>query len=539
MKNIILILCVFWSALEAGAGLNYLNSLRQKSGLSAFSSDSHLVRAAQNHSNYMHNNRKYGHSESSSYAGFTGISPAPRAIYAGYTSRYVGENISYGTATEKGSVDNLLSAIYHRFGFLNPVYDAIGIGINGTTYTYDMGNSTLNQLCQGPSFSGVGSYYRGACADTAKKIEATAYQNAKLTLKQKAPDIILWPAANVGDIPPVFYGENPDPLPYSGVTGYPISAQFNDSKFNKNIIVDSFVLKDTSGNIHEDLIVMDKSNDPNQRFSEYQFALFPRNRLEWGSVYCSELSYSYNNSRKKLKWCFSTRSLSSEVDRFYRIKDQSVANLSVISGKTYAIYIVPNNTNDTLGGASYNYTANRPEFSRIDRNTIKVKVSGSVGKYVNFTFGNGQKIKLTISTKDTASSPKKEVCQAGAYGQSGIVRVNLGSNTAQNNTGSTYTYSTEGNNDAATYAQSKDTDRDGIPDIVDTDDDNDGISDVLERANKMNPLNARDVSQDYDHDGFSNAVEISAGTNIRRAASRPVWTPIIVGGVVCMVPSAN
>jgi len=539
MKNIILILAVLGSALEADAGLNYLNALRQKSGLTPFSSESHLARAAQNHSNYMRNNHKYGHSESSSYAGFTGTSPAPRAIYAGYSSKYVGENISYGTATVKGSIDNLLSAIYHRFGFLNPVYDVVGIGINGTTYTYDMGNSGLNQLCQGQSFSGSGYYYPGVCADSTKKIEATAYQNAKQILKQRAPDIILWPAGNVGDIPPVFYGENPDPLPYSGVSGYPVSAQFNDAKFNNNITVESFTLEDADGNIQDDLVVMDKSNDPNQRFSEYQYALFPRNRLEWGSVYYSELVYNYNNSRKKLKWCFSTHSLSSEVDRFYRIENQPVANITVVSGKEYAIYIVPNNTNDTLGGASYNYTANRPEFKRIDRNTIKVKVFGSIGKYVNFTFGNGQKIKLTISSSDSASLPKKEVCQAGAYGQSDITRVNLGTNSTQNTSGPTYTYGAGGNNIAATYAQRRDTDRDGTPDIVDTDDDNDGISDVLENANRMNPLNAADASLDYDHDGFSNAVEISAGTNIRRAASKPIWTPIIVGGVVCMVPSAK
>ncbi len=77
-----------------------------------------------------------------------------------------------------------------------------------------------------------------------------------------------------------------------------------------------------------------------------------------------------------------------------------------------------------------------------------------------------------------------------------------------------------------------DTDHDGIGNNADKDDDNDGLLDTVERAHKLNPLNPRDAKADFDHDGFTNAQEINAGTNIRSAKSRPTWVPIIIGDIV-------
>jgi len=82
-----------------------------------------------------------------------------------------------------------------------------------------------------------------------------------------------------------------------------------------------------------------------------------------------------------------------------------------------------------------------------------------------------------------------------------------------------------------------DTDNDGIEDKVDSDDDNDGISDVVERKYKMNPLNAFDAQEDFDHDGFSNAIEISMGTNIRSASSKPTWAPILIDNIMTFIPA--
>ncbi|SFV71489.1 hypothetical protein MNB_SV-13-1453 [hydrothermal vent metagenome] len=46
---------------------------------------------------------------------------------------------------------------------------------------------------------------------------------------------------------------------------------------------------------------------------------------------------------------------------------------------------------------------------------------------------------------------------------------------------------------------------------------------------------ASDASADFDSDGFSNALEIKLGTNIRNAKSKPKWTPIVMGGIIIIV----
>ena len=85
--------------------------------------------------------------------------------------------------------------------------------------------------------------------------------------------------------------------------------------------------------------------------------------------------------------------------------------------------------------------------------------------------------------------------------------------------------------------ESVDTDHDGIGNSADTDDDNNGISDSLERAHGLNPLNPTDGQADFDNDGFTNAIEISAGTNIRNVRSKPIWTPIIMGDLMMFIPA--
>jgi len=146
------------TVVNASVGLDYLNALRVKAGVPAFTEQVNLRASAQNHSDYMQTNKIFGHYEDSSKTGYTGDNGADRAIYAGYFSRTVSENVSYGTTTVQGSIDSLFSAIYHRFGFLNLVSDEVGIGTNNKFYTYNMGNGTLNDLCQNTTYTG-GSYY--------------------------------------------------------------------------------------------------------------------------------------------------------------------------------------------------------------------------------------------------------------------------------------------------------------------------------------------------------------------------------------------
>ena len=408
---LILLTSLFIAAALHASGLEYLNTLRQKAGLMPFSRQSNLDNAAQNHSDYLQANNTSGHYENSGDPGYTGYGPSDRAVYARYPSRVVGENVSTGPKSDEESIDGLFSAIYHRFGFLSLQYDEVGIGVseNARAYTYDMGNSAVRDLCLGDSYTGRDSYFQGVCADETKKIDAEAFLDAMNGLKADAPELVIWPNADGEDIPPVFYEEHPDPLPQHGVTGYPISVEFNDEKFSEPPVLESFTLEDASGNLLRRITLMDVDNDPNEKFSGYRFALFPEKRLEWGSLYFAELVYTYDGATMSERWCFATRSLRNRADRFYRVENQNDASFDVLSGKSYAVYVVPKDTNDHLGGVRYSYTA-QTTFDFIDSNTFRITLDGTVGDSARLTFSNGQAITFTVSDTDTAEPPSHALC---------------------------------------------------------------------------------------------------------------------------------
>ncbi len=469
----------FAGASDVDTGLTYLNMLRAQTGLNVFVLDNNLAVAAQNHSDYMEINNLYGHYESDDYDGFTGVTPADRCAYADYASKRTGENISYRENSIEESVDGLFSAIYHRFGFLSLSYNEIGIGINSELYTYDMGNTHLDQLCREHSYSS-GGYYYNVCNDKDKKIEIDEYELARDKIKMEAPEIILWPPVGGIDIPPVFYGENPDPLPDDGMTGYPISIEFNDYGSTSEPSINYFTCKDIAEVELDELILMSEANDPNGLFSAYQFAFFPKKRLEWGSLYNVEVSYNYNGETQTLNWCFSTRSLESQATYFYRIENNKDISLNVKSGETYAFYIVPDDTSDNyVYGVSWTYATVIPDISYIDSHTFTITLTGDIGQEVKLTLLNDQHINLTIDTSHTAIAPLHQIDA----------------------------FPDDPN-------ECQDTDGDGIGNNADGDDDGDGLSDDDEALYGLDPLDGSDVNADDDGDGITNIDEIEAGTYI-------------------------
>jgi len=522
----------------ANVGIDYLNSLRTQTGLPAFTEQANLGAAAQNHSAYMETNNLTGHYEDSSKDGYTGDYASNRVIYSGYGNTIVAENVSSGTSTVQASVDGLFSAIYHRYAFLSLDWDQIGAGVsnNKNYYTYDMGNSTLNAFCKDDNYSS-NSGYTHVCADSNKIIAKKDYETVADAIKNSSPEIIVWPAHNSDDTPPVFYEETPDPLPNNSVSGYPVSVEFNSKNdFNASLLsMNSFTLDDSDGERVETIVVMDKDNDPNHQLTEYQFALFPKNRLEWGSRYNAELLYDYDGSSSAKNWCFVTRSLRGNVDRFYRITED--INLKVVSGKEYALYLVPQTKDQQIYRISYSYNTDKPNVRFIDNNTIAIKMTGSQGEYSEFEFKefpNSTKftVKLTIASTDTAILPLKESCD---YDGDGILDED---DLDDDNDGySDIDEIKAGSNPKDANSKPLDTDGDKIPNILDSDDDNDGISDTDELANGLDPLNASDAQADFDNDGFSNSIEINAGSDINSQASHPTWTPVMMDNIIIFIPS--
>jgi len=361
----------------------YLNQIRQNMQISLLSKNVYLEKAAQAHAEYMVINNELGHEEIEKHRGFVGKKPWDRAFTYGYFSKQISENVSAHHYSAQDSVNGLLSAIYHRFGFLSTTINEIGIGIyqdkynsDKNAFVYDMGNSDLNNLCTSQSFRGTGKYIL-ECSDETLRIGKEDFYQAINYAKQTNPDIIVYPYNDQRDVPPVFYDESPDPLPDLDVSGFPISVEFNDY-FYKNITVFSFTLYDNKG-IPIEVIPMDKESDIHQRFTAYQFAIFPVKRLEYNAKYHAEIVYKDKNDIKKKSWVFYTTRIQDEFHKVTKIYDE----LTIVPNKSYVIYFEPVDGHDLLTNLHF---PQELDVQFIDHNTIKLtmmpELSDNISEFV-------------------------------------------------------------------------------------------------------------------------------------------------------------
>lgn len=299
----------------------YINQLRQSTGMIPLKINYDLEHTAQSHSDYLFENRIYrsdsvsGHAQSEYLAYFSGRTPRERMWNFNYIPKYyLGEGISYQGNT-KQSVRSLFTAIYHRFGLLNIYHDEIGLGYrqyNNSECTdnlvHNNGNGLINSLCQNHSYTS-GWYYYKVCKDEEFRIEKEEYLRAKYSVASANPKVILWPAHNSKNNSRHFQGENPDPMPYYAEvgTGNPVSIEFNKFYFEKNEIeMKSFHLFDKYGNEIYDTEILDKKEDPNERFTRYQFALFPIKTLEKYMKYTAKFRYYLDGIETNIIWNFTT-----------------------------------------------------------------------------------------------------------------------------------------------------------------------------------------------------------------------------------------
>jgi len=405
MKKLILSLFIGVSAFANDDALNYLNSLRAKAGLSKLTENSYLDKAALNHSTYLKDNNIFSHYESNYNQGFTGETPSKRVVYAGYLSKKVSENISYGDKNYTDSIDNLFSAIYHRFGFLDESIDEIGLAKDGKYFTYDMGDSHLNSLCQYDEkiSSGV-YYYTDICSDTTIKISATNYNSAINNITSTNPKIVLWPPKDYNNSDVVFYEEMPDPLPNMGVSGYPVSIEFNKYKIKTPPTMISFTLFNEKNEKLKSK-VLTSENDPNNEFNKYEFALFPLNRLDYNQEYKAVFKYQdENNQDQTISWNFHTKKLNYPLIEYNQ-------TINVLNNKTYAFYVKPKNgENILLTGCSYNIKD--LNLTNFDKNIHLITLNGDIGKYAKCNLNNGESVKFIVSNKDNVkknNSPQESV----------------------------------------------------------------------------------------------------------------------------------
>lgn len=377
---------------EKSSAFSYIDSVRDAMGMNQFISNDALEIAAQNHAAYLIANNEKSHFEKKGLAKFTGVAPINRAMYAKYDTLSVSENLSTGQKSGKESIDGLMAAIYHRFGFLSPSIDEMGVGASqdegnssNSAFVYLMGNSRLNDLCQEESFSGTGRYAYKVCRDEEQRIDIKSFRLAKTYNQKHNPEVIVYPYDGQNEVPPAFYNEDPDPLPDMEVSGFPISIEFN-SYFHKSVSVYSFRLFEADSNREIEVRYMDKGSDPNNRFSDKQYAIFPLQRLDYNSRYRAELSYIKNEQEYDVVWGFETVRIE---EKLYTI-DKDDQEVEVEAGRDVVLYFKPKNSSDLLKNIHYPSSV----FVKfIDNNTIVLSVPDGFDR--NFTIDTGTR-KVTV-----------------------------------------------------------------------------------------------------------------------------------------------
>ncbi|NOR56585.1 MAG: hypothetical protein GQ531_10325 [Sulfurovum sp.] len=358
---------------EKGVARSHLNDIRESMGMNTLLQDDLLNLAAQGHADYLVANNESSHYEVEGHKKFIGVKPVDRTLSVNYQSTQVSENLSTHTYDAQSSIDGLFSAIYHRFGFLALDIDTIGVGTtqeksktSNSAFVYVMANSNLERFCHDKSFSGSGKYYYKMCKNEDHRIGEKAYHKALDANKRYNPKIVLYPYDGQKEVPPVFYDESPDPLPNHEVSGFPVSVEFNDYFF-KEVSLQSFKLFENEGSEVTDVLLMNKDNDPHQRFTSKQFSLFPLKRLEYDTEYRAEIAYSVKGKLETLSWAFVTQK---PTESLHKIETKD-ATLHLEKGKSHILYFPPHNAHDLLKQLQFPADV---DITFIDHNTLKLTV---------------------------------------------------------------------------------------------------------------------------------------------------------------------
>jgi hypothetical protein len=377
--------------IESKKTLEYLNQLRVGAGLIPLVANKKLESAAKNHATYLIENGLIGHYEQSDRVGFTGKYGSHRSVNAGYETFMVIENISNNNFSYKESIDGLMAAIYHRFGFLDFHIDEIGIGVeqsksdkSQTAFVYDMGSKELVELCIEKSILKGGKYTNAICIDKNKKIELSLFDKTLQNIRLRNREFIIYPFSGQEDVPPAFYDELPDPLPNHSVSGFPISISFNESNF-KTVEMISFELFDSSGEKIEETITYNQKTDPNRKLKRFEHALFPLNRLEWGSEYQVRAVYKADGEVKEKEWKFKTRDFKTPIKSVLA----NSHSFKIKRGEDNIFYFPPKSKNDILGSLKYPASL---DISFIDKNTIKLIAQRNSSDRLSLTIGEQQLI---------------------------------------------------------------------------------------------------------------------------------------------------
>ena len=350
---------------------NHLNEDRTNMGVAPLKLNYYLGISALNHAKYGVYNDITGHDEVEGNIGFTGITPFDRMDYVGYKSGYKSEVIGYGSSLS--AYEGLMSAIYHRFGMINPLYSEFNV----QRYSQEGINTQ-------PNVGNLGNYSSSELYDQANR---DSYININEKMYLEAPKYMIYPYDKQIEVPVVFYEENPDPLPDYHVSGYPISMQLNEYKIDMDNS-SNFVFELYKGNEKIDTMLITSENDVNERFSKTQFALFAKKPLDYNSEYQAIFKYIENGDDKIVEWSFKTK----HIDNLYPLNSSGVLDINTTANSKYIISIPQNYI------LYYSYTCKNIQLNHfIVDNSILEFITNDINETCYYKFYNDDVVNYTIN----------------------------------------------------------------------------------------------------------------------------------------------
>jgi uncharacterized protein YkwD len=256
-------------------GRVWLNHRREQAGVPTLAQNPLLDDAAQRHSDWQRLNNTVSHEQVSGTPGFTGVTMRDRLRTAGYE---LNGNFAYGeviaaTTNKNGfqMVDELLTAIYHRFVMFEPVFKEVGTGAatSPANYTYFTANLVANN-----------DYGRGVNG------------------------IVTWPFSGQTGVTRNFLSdtEAPDPIPNVNEVGYPISVHSNITSL---LTVQTFTVRPQGGAVLP-VALLTKATDPRPEMPNSAASIVPLQPLAANTTYDVSFNGAVNGTPVTRNWSFTT-----------------------------------------------------------------------------------------------------------------------------------------------------------------------------------------------------------------------------------------
>ncbi|WP_342119213.1 CAP domain-containing protein [Pseudoduganella sp. OTU4001] len=257
-------------------GFNWFNYRRTSIGLAALSRNTRLDTAAAGHSNYLRLNNTVSHDQVAGNPGFTGATLQNRITAAGYTlsNPYAfGEVIS--AAGDKSGfyhAEELITAIYHRFVVLEPVFKEMGTGAatSASNYTY----FTADFAASGGYGPGLGRGRIATYPGDGQTMVATTFLSDT---------------------------ESPDPVPNQNAVGYPVSVH---ADISSSISVTSFTIRPRNGAVMNARLL---SSATDSHTKAQVAAIVPLTTLSAGTTYDVSFAGTVDGVSVSRNWSFTTK----------------------------------------------------------------------------------------------------------------------------------------------------------------------------------------------------------------------------------------